>query len=93
MVLKESHLTGWANDFRLMVSSDKKKVEDIFKKIDDVFNNEFWSKQIRSAGKLQEQWNAGKLDNLKSRQTVAGHQQENSASDDDIAEALIKMMK
>jgi hypothetical protein len=82
MVLKESHLTGWANDFRLMVTSDKKTVEDIRKKIDDIFMNEFWSKQIRSAGKLREQWNAGKLDNLKQR-TAAGHQQTNEAEEVD----------
>lgn len=82
MVLKESHLTGWANDFRLMVTVDKKTVEDIRKKIDDVFNNEFWSKQIRSAGKLREQWNAGKLDNLKQR-AAAGRQQTNEAEEVD----------
>lgn len=78
MVLKDSHLTGWADDFRLMVTSDKRTVEDIQKKIDDIFVDSFWSKQIRSAGKMREQWKVGKLDGLKPKQTAIGQQQTNS---------------
>ena len=84
MVLKDSHLVGWADDFRLMVTSDKRTVEDIQKKIDDIFVDSFWSKQIRSAGKMREQWKAGKLDGLKPKQTAAWRQQENSAPDVDL---------
>ncbi len=84
MVFKDSHLTGWADDFRLMVTSDKRTVDDIQKKIDDIFVDSFWSKQIRSAGKMREQWKAGKLDGLKPRQTAIALQQENSAQGVDL---------
>lgn len=64
MVLKDSHVEKWSNDFRLMVEIDKRGKEEIYKMMESVFNDDFWSKNIRSASKLRKQWNEGKLDRL-----------------------------
>lgn len=49
-----------------MVEQDNRTEDEIKQVIELVFNDSFWKKNIRSAGKLREQWNAGKLDGLKS---------------------------
>lgn len=63
-VFNETHLKGWNNHFRLMVTQDGRTEEHIRLKIDAVFADNFWSKVIRSASKLREQWKAGRLDRL-----------------------------
>lgn len=64
MLLKDSVLPEWANTFRLMQEQDKRTSVQILEKIKKVFEDPFWSKQIRSAGKLRLRWNEGKLDNV-----------------------------
>ncbi|NLG16965.1 MAG: DUF4373 domain-containing protein [Fibrobacter sp.] len=64
-LFKESDLDNWSNEFRLMVEQDKRTFEQIREKIEAVFKNDFWKKQIRSASTFREKWNSGKLDNLK----------------------------
>jgi hypothetical protein len=60
----ERDLPKWSNIFRLMIEQDHRTGEQIEAKIEAVFRDSFWSKQIRSAGKLREKWNEGKLDRL-----------------------------
>lgn len=57
----DSQLNAWANDFRLMVEQDKRTVQEIETLIEQVFQNDFWKTNIRSAGKLRQQWNDGKM--------------------------------
>lgn len=64
MLLKDSVIPDWANTFRLMMEQDKRTMEQIISKIEKVFEDPFWSKQIRSAGKFRLRWNEGKLDNV-----------------------------
>lgn len=65
-IIKESQLKSWCNDFRLMIERDKRSYDQIEKLINDVFLDEFWSKNIKSASKLRKQLNNGNLDNLNS---------------------------
>jgi 3-hydroxyisobutyrate dehydrogenase-like beta-hydroxyacid dehydrogenase len=70
--IKENQVRGWSDDFRLMVERDKRTLEDLDRIIDMVFNDPFWSTVIRSAGKLREQWNAGKV-SLDMKRPAIGH--------------------
>jgi hypothetical protein len=65
--ITDSQLYSWANDFRLMVKQDKRSIPEIETIIEQVFQNDFWKGNIRSAGKLRQQWNDGKLTKLISR--------------------------
>lgn len=80
MLLKDSVLPDWANTFRLMMEQDKRTMEQIIGKMEKVFEDPFWSKQIRSAGKFRLRWNEGKLDNVgakpKSQSSYTQHTQE-----------------
>lgn len=64
-LFKQSDLDNWSKDFRLMVEQDKRTPDQIREKIEAVFKDDFWKKQIRSASTFREKWNSGKLDNLK----------------------------
>lgn len=64
-IIKDSQLTSWSNDFRLMVERDGRTEAQVQGIIEAVFKDSFWSKNIRSAEKLREQWNTGKLDRIK----------------------------
>ena len=68
LIQPERDIPKWAQDFRLMVEQDKKTENQIEEKIEAVFADDFWSKQIRSASKFRKQWNDGKLDKLKGSQ-------------------------
>jgi hypothetical protein len=74
-VFKESDLGKWNNQFRLMIEQDKRTEEQIRSKVDAVFEDQFWSKQIRSAGTLREKWKLGRLDGL-------GDSKKSEAADD-----------
>jgi hypothetical protein len=63
-IIKESQLKDWCNDFRLMVETDERTEQQIREKIDAVFTDEFWCRNIRSASKLRLRWNEGKLSHL-----------------------------
>jgi hypothetical protein len=63
-IFKETDLIKWNNHFRLMVEQDGRTVDQIKAKITAVFEDQFWSKQIRSAGTLREKWKLGRLDRL-----------------------------
>lgn len=63
-LFKDKDLISWSNDFRLMVEQDGRTVDQIKTKIEAVFADSFWSKQIRSAGTLREKWKLGRLDRL-----------------------------
>jgi hypothetical protein len=80
MLFKEKALVDWANTFRLMVERDHRTVEQIRQKITAVFEDNFWKRNIRSADKLREQWNSGKLDGLNSSAGEATGQ-DNQVSD------------
>lgn len=73
-IIKTGQLENWSNDFRLMFEQDGRTEEQIKAMIEAVFKDSFWSKNIRSAGTLREQWNAGKLDRLKN-DTVFGSEE------------------
>ena len=62
--ITDNQLNTWANDFRLMVEQDKRLFPEIETLIEQVFQNDFWKGNIRSAGKLRQQWNDGKLTKL-----------------------------
>jgi hypothetical protein len=64
--ISDEQVKDWTNDIRLMVDRDGKTVHQIEKKIEEVFNDGFWKKVIRSAGALRQRWNEGKLDRLSS---------------------------
>lgn len=63
-IIRDTQLKTWSNDFRLMVEQDNRTYEFINNLLDKVFKDEFWSKHIRSAGKLRIRLNEGKLDNV-----------------------------
>ena len=63
-IIRDTQLSSWANDFRLMVEQDSRTYEFIDTLLEKVFKDEFWSKHIRSASKLRIRLNEGKLDNL-----------------------------
>lgn len=63
-IFKETDLIKWSNQFRLMVEQDGRTVDQIKAKITAVFEDSFWSKQIRSVGTLREKWKLGRLDRL-----------------------------
>jgi hypothetical protein len=63
-VFKESDIGKWNNHFRLIIEQDGRSEGRIRAKIDEVFEDQFWSKQIRSAGTLREKWKLGRLDRL-----------------------------
>jgi hypothetical protein len=68
-LFKESNLVKWTNEFRLMVEQDHRTIDQIKSKIEAIFKDKFWSKQIRSAGTMREKWGEGKLDRLISTET------------------------
>lgn len=63
-IIRDTQLKTWSNDFRLMIEQDNRTYEFIDTLLDKVFKDEFWSKHIRSAGKLRIRLNEGKLDNV-----------------------------
>jgi hypothetical protein len=63
-IIKESQIKSWCHDFNLMVEKDKRTEEQIRQKIDAVFSDDFWCRNIRSASKLRLRWNEGKLSHL-----------------------------
>lgn len=63
--ITDRQVKNWANDFRLMVEQDGRTVDQIRSIVVAVFNDGFWKDNIRSAGTLRKQWNAGKLDRIK----------------------------
>lgn len=70
MVLKDKHLEKWCQDFRFIVERDGRSTEQVERMLKLIFQDDFWSKNIRSGSKLRKQWNDGKLDRLV-RKTVS----------------------
>lgn len=62
--ITDYQVAKWVKDIRLMIEKDARTIEQIETKIEEVFNDEFWKSVIRSAGKLRQRWNEGKLDRL-----------------------------
>ncbi len=87
MLLKDSVLPDWANTFRLMMEQDKRTMDQIITKMEKVFEDPFWSKQIRSAGKFRLRWNEGKLDNVGAKpKTYNNTQEEDTYKDPPVKE-------
>ena len=90
MLLKASALADWANTFRVMVQQDERTVQQIEEKLKNVFEDDFWSKQIRSAGKFRLRWNEGKLDKVGAKvksQTYSTQQAQEEPEHDQKKEA------
>lgn len=63
--INDNNIQSWANEFRLMMQVDKRTHDYLKKIIDDVYEDSFWCKHIKSAGKLRQKINEGKLSHLK----------------------------
>lgn len=62
--ITEAQIKEWSSDFDKINRLDGRSVDDIRLMVKNIFADDFWSKNIRSAGKLRLRWNEGKLDRL-----------------------------
>lgn len=69
-IVPKIHIPKWADSFRLMVEQDKHNEKEIEDMIEAIFADNFWSMQVRCAGKMRKQWNDGKFDKLKCSQNA-----------------------